>query len=64
MGTKKEALGKPVSPPKSLQDRELERFVLWASDGGRVAEIEMRQFRPRIAVIIWQGRAFVWHDKT
>ena len=54
----------PASSPKPLENRELEHFVLWARDGGRVAEIEVPSFRPRVEVLLWEGRSFVWHEKT
>jgi hypothetical protein len=54
----------PASPPNPLEDRKLEHFVLWARDGGRVAEIEVPLFRPRVEVLLWQGRSFLWHEKT
>jgi hypothetical protein len=54
----------PASPPKRSQDRELEHFVLWARDGGRIAEIEVPSFRPRVEVLLWEGRSFLWHEKT
>ena len=54
----------PASSPKPLQDHELEHFVLWARDGGRIAEIEVPSFRPRVEVLLWEGRSFVWHEKT
>src|ERR1700680_2831853 len=34
--TRKVKLGTPALPPKALQDREAEHFVLWARDGGRI----------------------------
>jgi hypothetical protein len=53
-----------AGPPKPSQDRELEHFVLWARDGGRIAEIEVPSFRPRVEVLLWEGRSFVWREKT
>ena len=54
----------PASSPKPLENRELEHFVLWARDGGRVAEIEVPSFRPRVEVLLWEGRSFIWYEKT
>jgi hypothetical protein len=54
----------PASPPKPLRDGELEHFVLWARDGSRFAEIEVPSFRPRVKVLLWEGRSFVWREKT
>jgi hypothetical protein len=54
----------PASPPNPLKDRELDHFVLWARDGGRIAEIEVPSFRPRVEVLLWEGRSFIWHEKT
>jgi hypothetical protein len=54
----------PASSPKPLKNREVEHFVLWARDGGRIAEIEVPSFRPRVEVLLWEGRSFVWHEKT
>ena len=62
--TRKVKLGTPALPPKALQDREAEHFVLWARDGGRIAEIEIPSFRPRVEVLLWEGRSFTWHEKT
>jgi hypothetical protein len=53
-----------ASPSKTLQDRELEHFVLWARDGGRIAKIELPSFRPRVEVLLWEGQSFIWHEKT
>jgi hypothetical protein len=64
MNARKGKLGTPASPPKPLQDRELEHFVLWARDGGRIAEIDVPLFPPRAEVLLWEGRSFVWHEKT
>jgi hypothetical protein len=54
----------PTSSPKPLENRELEHFVLWSRDGGRIAEIEIPWFRPRVEVLLWEGRSFIWHEKT
>ena|SRR6201987_2444975 len=62
--TPKGKLSTPASPPKLAQQRELEHFVLWARDGGRIAEIEVPSFRPRAEVLLWEGRSFLWHEKT
>ena len=43
---------------------ETERFILWARDGGRIAEIEVSSFPPRAEVLLYEGRSFVWHEKT
>ena len=64
MNARKVKLGTSASPPKTLQDRELEHFVLWARDGGRIAEIEAPSFRLRVEVLLWEGRSFLWHEKT
>jgi hypothetical protein len=64
MNTAKGKLSTPASPPKTSHDRELEHFVLWARDGGRIAEIEVPSFRPRVEVLLWEGRSFIWHEKT
>jgi hypothetical protein len=64
MNARKRKLGTTASPPKPLQDLELEHFVLCACDGGRIAEIEVPSFRPRAEVLLWEGRSFVWHEKT
>jgi hypothetical protein len=64
MNMRKGKLSTPVSPPKTSHDRELEHFVLWARDGGRIAEIEVPSFRPRVEVLLWEGRSFIWHETT
>jgi hypothetical protein len=64
MNARKGKLSTHASPPKPSQDRELEHFVLWARDGGRIAEIEIPSFRPRVEVLLWEGRSFLWHEKT
>ena len=60
--TRKEKLGTPTPPP--AQRGETENFVLWARDGSRIAEIQVPSFRPRVEVLLWEGRSFVWHEKT
>jgi hypothetical protein len=64
MNPPKGKLSVPASPPKTSHDRELEHFVLWARDGGRIAEVEVPSFRPRAEVLLWEGRSFIWHEKT
>jgi hypothetical protein len=54
----------PALPPKPSEDRELEHFVLWTRDGGRIAEIEVPSFRLLVEVLLWEGRSFIWHQKT
>ena len=57
-------LGTPASRPTAAQRGETERFILWARDGSRTAEIEVPLFRPRAEVLLWKGRSFIWHEKT
>jgi hypothetical protein len=64
MNARKGKLSTQASPPKSSGSHELEHFVLWARDGGRIAEIEIPSFRPRVEVLLWEGRSFLWHEKT
>jgi hypothetical protein len=53
-----------AGPPTPAQRGETERFILWARDGGRIAEIEVPSFRPLVEVLLWEGRSFIWHQKT
>src|SRR6201987_387996 len=64
MNTRKEKSSTLASLPKKSHDRELEHFVLWARDGARIAEIEIPSFRPRVEVLLWEGRSFIWHETT
>jgi hypothetical protein len=64
MNTRKGKPSTAASPPKTSHERELEHFVLWARDGGRIAEVEVPSFRPRVEVLLWEGRSFTWHEKT
>jgi hypothetical protein len=56
--------GKPDTPAPPARHGKMERFILWARDGGRIAEIEVPSFRPRVEVLLWEGRSFIWHEKT
>ena len=64
MNARKVKLGTSASRPTPAQRGETERFILWARDGGRIAEIEVPLFRPRVEVLLWEGRSFLWHEKT
>ena len=64
MNTRKEKSSTLTSLPEKSHDRELEHFVLWARDGARVAEIEIPSFRPRVEVLLWEGRSFIWRETT
>jgi hypothetical protein len=64
MNTPKGKVRTPALLPNTSRDWELEHFVLWARDGGRAAEIEVPSFRPRVEVLLWEGRSFIWHEKT
>jgi hypothetical protein len=64
MNIPKGRVSTPALPSKTSHDRKLEHFVLWARDGGRIAEIEVPSFRPRVEVLLWEGRSFIWHEKT
>ena len=64
MNARKVKLGTSASPPTPAQRGETERFILWARDGARIAEIEVPSFRPRAEVLLYEGRSFVWHEKT
>jgi hypothetical protein len=62
---RKEKLGKAAPPPtRSKSGEATEHFILWAKDGGRIAEVEVPSFRPRAEVLLWDHRVFIWHDKT
>jgi len=64
MNARKVKLGTSASPPTRAQRGETECFILWARDGGRIAEIEVPSFRPRVEVLLWEGRSFIWREKT
>jgi hypothetical protein len=63
MSARQGKLGTPALPPAPQRGAK-ERFILWARDGGRIAEIEVPSFRPRVEVLLWEGRSFLWHEKT
>jgi hypothetical protein len=64
MSQRKERLATPAPSPTRLRSEESERFVLWAKDGQRIGEIEIPAFRPRVEIVLWNHRGFIWHDKT
>jgi hypothetical protein len=64
MNARKEKIAASARPPTSEKRGETERFVLRAKDGSRVAEIEIRESRPRVEVLIWKGCTFAWHNQT
>jgi hypothetical protein len=56
MTERKERLGKPAPPPTRTRGETTKRFVLWAQDGGCIAEVEVPSFRPRAEVLRWDHR--------
>jgi hypothetical protein len=64
MNARKGKLGTPASAPTPARRGETELFVLWSRDGGRIAEIEVPSFRPRVEVLLWEGQSFIGHEKT
>ena len=44
------------------QDDRMEKITLWSETGRPACEIEMPFARPRVKVLLWSQRVFVWSD--